>query len=546
MIYKKRLETLGKIRNYVQDYKANCIFILIICLLLSGLSLVKIYLFKIFVDKALIERSIGIVYILSLYIAIFLASSVLEVMNTKAYIKLKNSITSKVREAIWGVLAHMHTSEYKQHSLGDMKLILDQDSAKISGFLQTHIIEYIVNLIQLIITCGIIFFISWKLALISLFVIPITTIIASKISYKMGEVWKKSRNVDGKFQTWISDVCQRWTEVKLLCQEDKQIDKFDVYAEEVCRLNSLRMFLYSIFRVVLLLKDEFFIKLLLYCCGGFLLIKNEITIGALLMFINVFNMLLRYMQMINENNTTIYSDMDQIDRTLAYINVKELYLSEESDQALQGNIAFNHVSFAYDQKQGNVINDLSFSIKAGTTNMISGDSGAGKSTIIKLLIGQYFCNSGDIVIDGYDIKEIANSDLSMDIGTVLQDAKFFNLSIRDNMRLVKEDVTDEELNYVFEKACLLEFLQSLPEEYDTLIGERGIKLSGGQRQRLAFARVILKDPNIIILDEVTSKLDGHTESVIYNTIREWGKKKTVILVTHRLSSVDNVDNVITI
>jgi ABC-type multidrug transport system fused ATPase/permease subunit len=211
---------------------------------------------------------------------------------------------------------------------------------------------------------------------------------------------------------------------------------------------------------------------------------------------------------------------------------------------LHGTIRFDDVSFRYSEQIGNVLNNIDLEIKPGEKVAIVGKSGAGKSTFIKLLLNVVDSSEGRVLVDGRDVREIKSAKLHKNIGVVMQDSILFNLSISDNLRLARYNARLEHIEEACRYARLDEFIESLPDKYDTLIGEKGVKLSGGQKQRMAIARVFLSNPGIIIFDEATSSLDYESEKFIHQAIRKLGENKTIILIAHRLSSVMLADRVI--
>jgi len=208
---------------------------------------------------------------------------------------------------------------------------------------------------------------------------------------------------------------------------------------------------------------------------------------------------------------------------------------------IDGNFEFKKVNFSYDKC--NVLNNLSFKVKSGTTVSFVGKSGAGKTTIFNLLCKMYEVNSGEILIDGININELDESSIRGNITVISQNPYIFNMSIKDNLRLVKENLTDEEIKEVCHLACLDEFIETLPNKYDTIVGEGGVNLSGGQRQRLAIARALVQKTKIILFDEATSALDNETQRSIQKAIDNLKGKYTIMIIAHRISTVVNSDNI---
>ena len=207
-----------------------------------------------------------------------------------------------------------------------------------------------------------------------------------------------------------------------------------------------------------------------------------------------------------------------------------------------GKIEFNNVIFGYN-KNKHVLNNLSFTINAKDTVAIVGASGSGKTTIFNLITKSYDINSGKILFDNVDINELDEETIRKNVSIITQSPYIFNMSIKDNLRLVKPDATKKELDTVCKEACFYEYVMSLPDKYDTIIGEGGVNLSGGQKQRLAIARALLKDCKILLFDEATSSLDNITQKEIQESINNISKDYTIIIVAHRLSTIMNCNRI---
>ena len=209
----------------------------------------------------------------------------------------------------------------------------------------------------------------------------------------------------------------------------------------------------------------------------------------------------------------------------------------------QGNIAFKNIHFAYDP-QRSILQDVSFTLKAGQKVAVVGESGSGKSTLVKLLFRFYDVDSGNIFIDGQSVAEVSQHSLRRHIGIVPQDTVLFNDTLFENIHYGKPDASEEEVLKAIKLAHLAEFVASLPEGHQTLVGERGLKLSGGEKQRVAIARTILKDPKILVFDEATSSLDSHSEQAILTAIKEVAQNRTSLVIAHRLSTIVDADHII--
>lgn len=278
----------------------------------------------------------------------------------------------------------------------------------------------------------------------------------------------------------------------------------------------------------------------------YLVNDNQIAIASALVVYNYMNkvasivnyvsMLMEKVKDFNLSSSRIFNIIDSTEFS------KEEFGPKHIDK-IKGDFAFKNVSFSYNP-QKTVLKDLSFNVKANETVAFVGKSGSGKSTIFNLLCKMYDIDQGVITIDGIDIKELDRETIRGNITIISQNPYIFNMSIRDNLRLVKEDLTDEEMIKACKLACLHKFIETLPEKYDTIVGEGGISLSGGQRQRLAIARAFVQKTEIILFDEATSALDNETQAGIQQAINNLQKSYTILIIAHRLSTVVNSDRIL--
>ena len=288
------------------------------------------------------------------------------------------------------------------------------------------------------------------------------------------------------------------------------------------------------------------INLLLVVLSIVLLKNNLITVAAILVVFNyryrvLGNLMYNFGELMKEIKSFNLSSNRVFSLTGNKEFKKEKFGKKHIDN-IKGNFEFKNVHFSYDKKE--VLKGINFKIKENETVAFVGKSGEGKTTIFNLLCKMYDIKSGEILIDGKNIKDLDEDSIRGNITIISQSPYIFNLSIRDNLRLVKDNMTDDEMIDALKKACLYDFVQTLPDKYDTIVGEGGITLSGGQRQRLAIARAFIQDTKIILFDEATSALDNETQSLIHNAISNMKEKYTILIIAHRLSTVINSDRIL--
>lgn len=385
--------------------------------------------------------------------------------------------------------------------------------------------------------------INIPLSLILLACVPILVFISSVLRKKMRDAFKKRRESNAIINASLESSITGIRVTKAFTNHDKEIEKFDVGNVEFVensrkaykamgQFHSSTTFVTDVFNVILLIG------------GGFLLLTDANRFGdysaflaAINLFINPVNTLIRFMESF-QNGVTGFE---------RFIEILDTPVEEDKPDAIEmpnveGVIEFKNVTYGYGDGD-NVLKNVSLKIEKGQTFALVGPSGGGKTTICHLIPHFYDVREGEILVDGVNINDITRVSLRKNIGIVQQDVYLFNSSIRDNILYGRLDATEEEVIEAAKRANIHDYVMTLPDGYDTVIGERGVKLSGGQKQRLSIARVFLKNPAILILDEATSALDNATEIMIQQALDELCKGRTTLVVAHRLSTIKNANEI---
>jgi ATP-binding cassette subfamily B protein/subfamily B ATP-binding cassette protein MsbA len=369
------------------------------------------------------------------------------------------------------------------------------------------------------------------LALASVVFIPIA-ILFSKYTGKMfnkynNELWQ----IGSKNNTFLFDSIQKWREVKANNLQNSLAEEYTEKLKPEIAINIKWMKYFALDGLFYDFKNKFVQSLLLYLLGGLFIIRGQITIGSLLMFMSYMSSLSGKVDAIISSITGFSENKAVFDRIFKILDKQEK--DREDIKLTCFNIDLENISFSYGEGLPCVLNNVSINFEYGKKYLIAGKSGEGKSTLIKLLLSLIKPSYGKIQINDIDLDSIKKQNIFKGIGTVMQENQFFNLSIKDNLKLIAPDATDDEIKEASKLALIDEFIESLPEKYDSVIGERGIKLSGGQKQRLAIARMILHKPQVAILDEATSSLDAVTEKQILSNLNDFFKGKTLIVISHK-------------
>ena len=384
------------------------------------------------------------------------------------------------------------------------------------------------------------------LTLIIFAVLPFAVWFVARKKDKMGNAFMKARVKVGEVNATLENSIAGMKVTKSFCTEDEELEKFDKINNifKDAREESYKA-MAEYFSGM-----NFFMDLLEWIAmilGGYYTYVGRITIGDFAAYI-------LYVKMFIEPMKKLVNFTEQYQNGMTgFKRFKEIMDEEIQEEAknpkelknVKGNIEIENASFTYED-ENEVISDLSLSIEAGKTIALVGPSGGGKTTLCSLIPRFYELDSGDIKIDGNSIKDVSLRSLRKNIGVVQQDVFLFTGTIRDNIICGNPEATEEEMIEAAKKARIHDFVMTLPEKYDTYIGERGVKLSGGQKQRISISRIFLKNPPIIILDEATSALDNVTEREIQASLEELSKDRTNIVVAHRLSTIKNADEIIVI
>ena len=388
-------------------------------------------------------------------------------------------------------------------------------------------------------------FIDWILGLVLLGVIPIifllTWVFRRKFRTDMRNSKKAIANINARLESSISGI--RVT--KAFTNEEIERDRFEETNKDYIKARTnvfssmgkyfaISQFVTDFFNVLVLVLGGFF---LLRGINGFNPADYSALIISVSLFINPINQLIMFMEQFESASAGFA-------RFIALIDEKSeiIYNGKSEFDTVQGDLIFDHVSFHY-VENNEVLDDVSFHLEAGKTLALVGPSGGGKTTICHLIPRFYFLEHGHIYIDNIDISDYTLRSLREKIGIVQQDVFLFGGTIKDNILYGRPNATDEEVMEAARKANILDFINSLPNGWDTEIGERGVRLSGGQKQRLSIARLFLKNPPILILDEATSALDNTTEMLIQKSLQELAKGRTCLIVAHRLSTIKNADEI---
>lgn len=462
---------------------------------------------------------------------------------------LMNSIGAKIvkslRQAVYEKLLRLSMFFYSQKSSGSVISRLLNDIKLLENLVPLTAKNILVQSTTVIGLAFVALYRRWDLALLSFTVIPFIIIVSGKLGKKMKSVSAHTRKLISNVTEIIQETISGIKIIKSFTMEN-EMNRHNNHAVSAHYRNIMReVKINEITAAFMEIIAGSGVAIILWY-GSYLIVNNELSIGAFFSFVTAILMIYSPLKRLSQAN----NDFQKV-RTALH-RIKEIFLlDDEQDGKLQkseikGHISFNKVSFKYPESKKMILRNIQLDISPGETVAIVGHSGAGKSTMVDLLLGFWKNYSGEILIDEINIKEYSLRNIRSHIGVVSQDIILFNDSVKNNILFGKPDATDKEVFEAAKAAYAHEFIKDMPQGFDTHIGERGIKLSGGQKQRISLARTIIKNPKILILDEATSSLDADSEKKVQKALERIMPGRTTIIIAHRFSTIKKANRVIVI
>ena len=543
-----RIEILKRIMKYLSRLKSTLIAVFVFKILLIPVLMASPMLFRIFIDDVLSKHDLDLLKLLIAgYIGVFAVKFAIDLFLRKTSNKLINRFVFDLRRDIWGVYFKLPFSKQEKMEAGDLKMRVDNDITTLAQTINEQFVNYIFNIISAIAYFILMLTIKWEFAAFMFLSIPTVYFFGLLIAKGTRNVFEKIRNIEGEYRTWQYESLQSWKEIKALTLEKREFRKFMKYRHIIAKLGVREIFFWYLGMLLYFAKDDLFTKLLIYFIGGLFILNGNITVGILFLFIQYFSAMFENIDGINQKNITLKGSMPALERVMGILDIEKGNISRGKENIQDINeIIMKNVSFKYSGTDVLVLKDISIKLQKGQYIAIVGKSGSGKSTLIKLLLKLYEPLKGEILLNGKKLDSINMDYFYSMTGVVMQDSYLFNMSIVDNLLIARPDATKEQIDNACKEADIFDFISALPDRYDTVIGEKGIKLSGGQKQRLTIARVFLRDPSLVIFDEATSSIDFQSEQSIARSLNKLAEDKIVIAIAHRFSSIIGARSIIVI
>ncbi|HAY0990316.1 TPA: SAV1866 family putative multidrug efflux ABC transporter [Staphylococcus aureus] len=459
-----------------------------------------------------------------------------------------NKILYDIRKKLYNHLQALSARFYANNQVGQVISRVINDVEQTKDFILTGLMNIWLDCITIIIALSIMFFLDVKLTLAALFIFPFYILTVYVFFGRLRKLTRERSQALAEVQGFLHERVQGISGVKSFAIEDNEAKNFDKKNTNFLTraLKHTRWNAYS-FAAINTVTDIG--PIIVIGVGAYLAISGSITVGTLAAFVGYLELLFGPLRRLVASFTTLTQSFASMDRVFQLID--EDYdikngVGAQPIEIKQGRIDIDHVSFQYNDNEAPILKDINLSIEKGETVAFVGMSGGGKSTLINLIPRFYDVTSGQILIDGHNIKDFLTGSLRNQIGLVQQDNILFSDTVKENILLGRPTATDEEVVEAAKMANAHDFIMNLPQGYDTEVGERGVKLSGGQKQRLSIARIFLNNPPILILDEATSALDLESESIIQEALDVLSKDRTTLIVAHRLSTITHADKIVVI
>jgi ATP-binding cassette, subfamily B, multidrug efflux pump len=537
---------LRRVFQYASPYKKKFYLSIVLAILLAVITPVRPLLIKFTVDEYITNNiAYMLINITLIQIGLILVETAMRFLFSFTTALLGQSVVKDLRVATYKKITGLNLSQFDRTPIGTLTTRTINDIESINDIFSDGLVPIIADLLSIVCVLGVMFWMDWQLTLIALIPFPIIIIATWYFKESINKSFFKVRNAVAALNAFVQEHLTGMPVVQAFAAEDKESEKFKKINREHRNANIKAIFAYSVFFPIVEIVLALSIGLIVWWTSKEALDLQKSQLGTVTSFILFLNLLFRPLRVIADKFNVLQMGIIAGERVFKVLDNDD-YINKEGDHApatIKGKIDFDKVWFAYND-ENYVLKDLNFSVKPGETVAIVGHTGSGKTSIISLLNRLYHIQKGSIKVDDVNIEEYKLEALRKNIGVVLQDVFLFSGSVMDNITLRNSDIPREK---VIEAAKLIEmhdFIMRLPGGYDYNVMERGATLSLGQRQLLSFARALLYNPSILILDEATSSVDTESEMLIQHAIDTLIQGRTSIVIAHRLSTIRKASKII--
>lgn len=542
----KSTRILTRLLGFTRPYRGRLIASVSLAIILAALAPVRPYLIQYSVDQYIIVHPLlqGLIMITLLQMGIILIESLLRFIFMYVTSWLGQTVVNDMRQRVFGKIVHQDLAYFDETPIGTLTTRTVNDIEAVNNIFSEGLIAIVADVLTIVAIIGVMLYTDWKLTLVSLSVFPILILATYFFKESVRKSFQQVRNAVARLNAFAQEHISGMYLIQAFAAEGKSKTTFRHINKDHRDANIKAIFAYSVFFPVVEIILAVAMGLLVWW-GASRMLDFSVTQGVIISFIMYLNLLFRPLRMLADKFNTLQMGLVAGERVLHVLD-SERYLKQNgvfAPASLKGHVRFDQVHFEY-KKGIPVLNGISFDVKPGQTLALVGHTGAGKTSVISILNRLYEIKSGDIFIDKVSLRDYDISALRQHIGIVLQDVFLFSGSVMDNITLRNPEISPDRVEEVCRTLDIHDFIMRLPGGYDFDVRERGNMLSQGQRQLLSFARALIYEPAILVLDEATASIDTASEILIQKAIEKLVQDRTAIVIAHRLSTIQKADKII--
>jgi ATP-binding cassette, subfamily B, bacterial len=540
-------EIFRRFWSYARPYRRWLPLILLFAVLGSAIDAATIWTYKVLVDEVLVPREFGLLlWVVLAYLGLTLVGGIVSFCEEYLSEWVGGRLTVSVRTDLFRHLQGLSLSFFDRRSLGDMIARLSNDIEEIEELMVSEIASALTYLFQLVFFIGALFYLDWRLALVSLLVVPLFLIVARYFSQRIRGATREERRRSGSVSAVAEESLSNAALVQAYNRQEHEISRFRRENEGnfVAEMASTRL---SALFAPLINLIELAGVLVVIAAGTWELTQGRLTIGGLLVFLIYLRQLYSPIRGLSDLLNTLYEATAGAERVIEFLDQKPSVTEQEDAFPLKrarGHVEFDSVRFSYPDSEREALSDVSFEVGPGEVLALVGPSGSGKSTLAKLLLRFYDPHAGAVRLDGHDLRELTLRSLRENVAVLLQETLVFDGSVRENIAYGKLEASEEEIVAAAKAADAHGFVEALPKGYDTVVGQKGRLLSDGQRQRVAIARAMIRDAPVLVLDEPTTGLDARSSENVMVPLRRLMEGRTTIVISHNLLTVRDASKIV--
>jgi len=538
---------IRRLYYFFKPYRWWAVFAIVLTLAAAFLGTVRPKLTQVAVDDYIAIGDVdGLIWIIFLLVFALLGEFVILILNTYITRWFGQGVLYSLRNSVFEKIQSLHVQFFDKNPIGRLITRTTSDIEALSELLSDGIVNMIGDLFRIFFILYFMLVMSWELTIIAILVLPLLFYATFWFKGKVRVAFLNVRDQIARLNSFVQEHISGMAIVQLFNREEKQKERFETINADHRNAHLKTIFYFSIFWPMVEVLASLAMALVVWY-GGARALMDQVTFGVLLAFIQYVRQFFNPIRGLSEKYNTLQSALASSERIFNVLDTPNKVIETKSPVSpgkISGRIEFRNVNFRYNEDQEQIIKNVSFTAESGELLAVVGATGAGKSTLINLLLRYYDIREGKILLDGINIKDLSLNELRSNFGLVLQDNALFSGTVHDNITLGNNNITREQVIKASKEVEAHHFIKKLPGSYDYILRERGASLSMGQRQLICFVRAMVYDPKILILDEATSSVDSETEELVAKACERMMKGRTSIVIAHRLSTIQGADRIL--